>query len=67
MRKGKVKWFNKKKGFGFIALADCQEDVFVHHSNIKSPDLKSLDKGTIVQFKIVDSTRGPQAEEVVKL
>lgn len=67
MKKGTIKWFNKKKGFGFISLGKGQTDVFVHHSNIRSCDLESLEEGNIVEFKIIDTTRGPQAEEVVKL
>ena len=67
MKKGTIKWFNKKKGFGFISLERGQTDVFVHHSDIKASDLESLEEGNIVEFKIIDTTRGPQAEEVVKL
>jgi len=67
MKKGTIKWFNKKKGFGFISLGNGQEDVFVHHSNIKSSDLEGLNEGNIVEFKIIETTRGPQAEEVVKI
>lgn len=67
MKKGTVKWFNRKKGFGFISIEEECEDIFVHFSDIKSNDSKSLDEGDVVEFKIVESTRGPQAEEVVKL
>ena len=65
MPNGRVKWFNKAKGFGFIAQ-DGGGDVFVHHSAIKGGD-RALEKGQKVQFEIVPGDRGPQASNVVKL
>jgi CspA family cold shock protein len=64
---GKVKWFNPEKGYGFITLENGKDDVFVHYSAIKMEGFKTLDQGDEVQFNIVDSDRGPQAANVVKL
>ena len=64
--KGTVKWFNNQKGFGFI----CDEngkDVFVHYSGISMEGFKSLEEGAPVEFEVVESEKGPQAVNVVKL
>lgn len=63
---GKVKWFNQKKGFGFIQREDG-DDVFVHYSAIQGEGFKTLDEGDEVEFDIVESERGLQAANVVKL
>jgi len=63
---GKVKWFNNKKGFGFISREGAP-DVFVHHTGITGEGYKSLDEGQVVEFEIVDGNKGPQAANVVKL
>ncbi len=63
---GKVKWFNSKKGFGFIEREDG-DDVFVHFSAIAEEGFKALDEGQDVEFEIVEGPRGPQAANVVKL
>jgi len=63
---GKVKWFNKDKGYGFIEREDGG-DVFVHFSAIQGDGFKTLVEGQDVEFDIVEGTRGPQAANVVKL
>lgn len=57
---GKVKWFNAKKGFGFIAL-DSGEDVFVHFSVIETDGFKTLTEGQDVEFDMMQGERGLQA------
>ncbi|MBM7661500.1 CspA family cold shock protein [Bacillus mesophilus] len=65
MERGKVKWFNSEKGFGFIER-DGGEDVFVHFSAIQGEGYKSLDEGQEVEFEIENGQRGPQATNVRK-
>ena len=66
MTQGTVKWFNDKKGYGFI-IAETGKDVFVHHSAIEGEGYKSLKEGEKVQFEIVQGPKGEQATKVVKL
>jgi len=66
MTKGTVKWFDGKKGFGFIKV-DGREDVFVHHSEIQENGYKSLDEGQEVEFEIRQSEKGDYAANVVKV
>ena len=63
MKQGTVKWFNAKKGFGFISDEEGN-DVFVHFSAINADGYKSLEDGQKVQFEVVDGEKGPQATEV---
>jgi len=65
--RGKVKWFNDQKGYGFIAKEDGSGDVFVHFSSIKSEGFKSLAEGDAVEFEIIDSEKGPKAANVSKV
>ena len=62
--KGKVKWFNNTKGFGFIEREGAQ-DIFVHYSAIKSEGYRTLKEGQLVEFSVGQGTKGPQAEDVV--
>ncbi len=66
MSHGKVKWFNNRKGYGFIEI-DSGQDVFVHHTAIQSDGFRTLDKGEEVEFELVDMGRGPQARNVMKV
>ncbi len=62
---GKVKWFNEKKGYGFIEREDGK-DVFVHFSAIKGDGFKTLTEGQAVEFEVIEGDKGPQAINVVK-
>nr|WP_299238391.1 cold-shock protein [Sulfurihydrogenibium sp.] len=64
---GTVKWFNSKKGFGFITRDDGQGDVFVHFSAIQSRGFKTLEEGQKVEFEIAQDEKGPKAVNVVKV
>jgi len=66
MSKGKVKWFNNTKGYGFITPEEGA-DVFVHFSSIKDEGYKTLEEGADVEFEITDGDKGKQAIDVVKL
>jgi len=64
--KGKVKWFNNAKGYGFVGREDGP-DVFVHYSSILLDGYKTLKEGDDVEFDIVQGQKGPQADAVVRL
>lgn len=61
--KSRVKWFNDQKGFGFIQYND-NEDIFVHYSSIKIDGYKTLKEGQLVNFNLIDTTKGYQATDV---
>ncbi|HET6784573.1 MAG TPA: cold shock domain-containing protein [Erysipelotrichaceae bacterium] len=63
---GKVKKFNKEKGFGFIKLAD-DKDVFFHYSELKMDGFKTVEEGADVEFDMVETDRGFQARNIVKI
>ena len=65
MAVGKVKWFNDRKGYGFIEQPGG-EDVFVHFSVIEGEGFKSLDEGQEVEFEVTQGPKGLQAAKVVK-
>jgi CspA family cold shock protein len=66
MAKGKVKWFNDAKGYGFITGEDGK-DVFVHHSSIQGEGFKTLKEGQEVEFEVTKGPKGDQATNVVKM
>ena len=61
---GRVKWFNNEKGYGFIDYPGG-EDIFVHYSAIKQDGYKTLSEGQIVEFDLIETTKGLQAINVV--
>ncbi|TAL29409.1 MAG: cold-shock protein [Spirochaetes bacterium] len=63
MPKGVVKWFNDKKGFGFIRKEDGS-DVFVHYSGIQSDGFRTLSEGDNVEFEVENGDKGPRAVSV---
>ena len=66
MSKGKVKWFNEKKGYGFIETEEGN-DLFVHYSDIKGDGFKTLREGDEVEFEIAESQKGKKAINVEKI
>jgi cold shock protein len=66
MAKGKVKWFNSQKGYGFIEMENGK-DIFVHHSEIQDEGFRTLDEGQAVEFEIRKGQKGEHAAHVTKL
>lgn len=64
--RGKVKWFNNEKGYGFIECENL-EDIFVHYSAINMEGYKTLKEGDLVDFKLIETTKGLQAVEVASV
>jgi len=64
MAKGVVKWFNEKKGYGFLSQEDG-DDVFVHYTSIKGDGFKTLKEGDAVEFEVQEGPKGPQAVNVI--
>ena len=65
MSRGRVKWFNNEKGYGFIEYEGLvNEDIFVHYSAIEQDGYKSLKEGEIVEFTLIETAKGSQAINV---
>ena len=67
MQKGKVKWFNKKKGIGFIFSDNNSSDIFIHYSNIVAEGYKVLEENDEVFFELEDSEKGLIAKNIKKI
>lgn len=66
MSKGKVKWFNNQKGYGFIN-DEAGNDIFVHYSGLVMEGFKTLEEGQLVEYELTQGAKGPQAINVVRL
>ena len=64
MAKGTVKWFDEKKGYGFITPEDGGKDLFVHYSNITAEGFKTLEEGQQVEYEAGEGRKGPEATNV---
>ena len=65
--KGTVKWFNGKKGFGFIEREDKEKDVFCHASSVKAAGMRFLNEGDKLEFELEDGPKGPSAVNLKKI
>ena len=61
---GRIKWFDNKKGYGFIEYRDY-EDIFVHYSNVLQDGFKRLNEGQLVSFRLIETAKGLQAIDIV--
>lgn len=64
--RGQVKWFDPKKGFGFLVGPEGQ-DVFVHYSQIEGDGFRSLKDGQVVSYRLIEGAKGFQAQEVMRV
>ena len=64
MATGKVKWFDGKKGFGFIVPDDGGNELFVHHTEIQMEGFKNLSDGQVVEYEVGEGEKGPRAQSV---
>lgn len=67
MAKGTVKWFNEKKGFGFISDPEVKEDVFVHYSAIHAEGFRTLSQGDVVEYEQTGHPQGIRAKNVIRV
>jgi CspA family cold shock protein len=67
MAKGTVKWFNERKGFGFIVDPEVATDIFVHFSVIQADGFKTLNEGEIVEYELYQDEKGAKARNVVRV
>ena len=63
---GVVKWFNEKKGYGFLSREGNEEDIFVRYSSIQTEGFRTLAEGDHVQFELEDGPKGLSAQNVIK-
>ena len=66
MPEGTVRWFDEKKGYGFITTGE-EPDVFVHYTSIAGEGFRTLHEGDVVQFEVVKGEKGPKAESVTPM
>ena len=64
---GKVKLFNKEKGYGFITAEGQPKDIFFHYSELVMEGFKTIEADAVVEFELVETDRGPQAKQIVKV
>lgn len=67
MAQGKVKWFNNAKGFGFVVPEGSKEEVFAHYSQIQMDGYKTLKTGQVVEFELISSEKGKQAQNIQRV
>jgi len=67
MATGMVKWFNDRKGYGFIKAEGTERDVFVHYTAVSGDGFKTLAEGQRVSFELTEGPKGPQASNVEKV